>query len=234
MGLGLLLVPAIGGYWFLTHCNYTRYRAARNTGYHLFFGSAVAGILLFAVSHLAITLLHHYCSLSGTHWETLFPSPHTDTVTLSVLLGFVSPYVWNFFYKAETGARKAATDDGDGIELLITDSFRDYQFVEISLRTGKVYVGLPLEPAIAVQGEADVSLLPFISGYRDKETQELVLTSYYGPVIRRALDAGEIEKADDLRVVVTLPEIVSARPFIPRVFERFRQQREADGAGDSQ
>ena len=26
MGLGLFLLPTIGGYWLLTHLNYTRYR----------------------------------------------------------------------------------------------------------------------------------------------------------------------------------------------------------------
>ena len=46
MGLGLFLVPTVGGYWFLTHCNYTRYRAFRDSGYHVLFSSAFVGALL--------------------------------------------------------------------------------------------------------------------------------------------------------------------------------------------
>lgn len=225
MGLGLLLVPAIGGYLFLTHCNYTRYRAARSTGYHVFFASAAWGVVLFAISHLIVLSLEDRFPLTVSFWETLFPADYADTAALSVILGLVAPIFINLLYKPERAARRAASQDGDGIELLITESFQSYQFVEITLRTGKVYVGLPLEPAIAIQGEADVSLLPFASGYRDRETQELELTSYYGTVLRNALAEGEVEKSHDLRIVVALSEIVSARPFIPRVFELFQQER---------
>lgn len=232
MGLGLLIIPAIGGYWFLTHWNFTRYRAARSAGYHLFFGAAAWGILLFAISHVIVLTLHNCFELGETAWGTVFPSPYTDTVTLSVLLGLIAPYLLNLFYKEEKAARGAAVEHGDGIELLIAESFRNHQFVEITLRTGKVYVGLPLEPAIAIQGEADVSLLPFASGYRNKDTQELTLTSYYGTVLQDALNEGEIQKADDLRVVVALSEIVSARPFIPEVFERFQEHPASNGEDD--
>ena len=225
MGLGLLLVPAIGGYLFLTQCNFTRYRAARSTGYHVFFASAAWGVVLFAISHLIILALEGRFPLTMGFWDTLFPADYVDTVTLSVILGLVAPLFCNLFYKSERAARRAASQDGDGIELLITESFESYQFVEITLRTGKVYIGLPLEPAIAIQDEADVSLLPFASGYRDRETQELELTSYYGTVLRNALNEGEVEKSRDLRIVVALSEIVSARPFIPRVFELFQQER---------
>ena len=49
MGLGLFLVPTIGGYWFLTHLNYTRYRAYRDSGYHVLFSSAFAGAWLLSL-----------------------------------------------------------------------------------------------------------------------------------------------------------------------------------------
>ena len=42
MGLGLFLVSALGGYWFLTHLYFTRYGALRDSGYHVFFRAAVS------------------------------------------------------------------------------------------------------------------------------------------------------------------------------------------------
>ena len=41
MGLGWLLVPALGGYWLLTHLWITRYSVLRDSGYHLFYGAAI-------------------------------------------------------------------------------------------------------------------------------------------------------------------------------------------------
>ena len=35
MTLALLLLPAVGGYWFVTHWNLTRFQAVRDSGYHV-------------------------------------------------------------------------------------------------------------------------------------------------------------------------------------------------------
>ena len=48
--LGLLLLPAVGGYWFLTHFNYTRFQSVRDSGYHVLFRSAVVGIVLYCIA----------------------------------------------------------------------------------------------------------------------------------------------------------------------------------------
>ena len=62
MSLGLLLLPAVGGYWFLTNWNYTRYQLERDSGYRLLFRSAIVGILLYCFSRavtFAVDLICH-------------------------------------------------------------------------------------------------------------------------------------------------------------------------------
>ena len=44
MPLGWFLIPAVTGYWFLTHLHFTRYGALRDSGYHVFFRAIIAGV----------------------------------------------------------------------------------------------------------------------------------------------------------------------------------------------
>ena len=58
MGLGLLLVPALAGYLFLKWFHGTCYSLPRETGYHVVFKSAIAGVLLFFIARLFVVLIH--------------------------------------------------------------------------------------------------------------------------------------------------------------------------------
>ena len=58
MGLGWLLVPALGGYWLLTHLRITRYSVLRDSGYHVFFRAATAGGLLVVVAYALASSMH--------------------------------------------------------------------------------------------------------------------------------------------------------------------------------
>ena len=42
-----LLVPALAGYLFLRLCNFTRFGLLRESGYHVAFGSAIVGLMLY-------------------------------------------------------------------------------------------------------------------------------------------------------------------------------------------
>lgn len=52
MGFGLLFVPLMGGYLFLTSCNSTRFLVRRQSGHHLLFRSASVGLVLLAVARV--------------------------------------------------------------------------------------------------------------------------------------------------------------------------------------
>ena len=228
MDFSLPLVAVIAGYVFLTRFNNTRYRAARSSGYHVFFQSAFWGILLFALSYVGLFLLYEVTPRESLLWASLLPDIVWDAVVASVGLGILLPFALKPFSDENEAAMQAAKDSGDAIELLIAESFDDQRAVEITMRTGKSYVGLATEIPIALEGAADVSLVPMVSGYRDKETQELQLTQNYAPLLVEAI-AGQSEvNYEDFRVVISFQEIVSARLFERTVWERFQGER-SDG-----
>lgn len=224
MGLGLLLIPTLGGYWFLTRLYYTRYGVLRDSGYHVLFKSAIAGCSLFVVSRLAVIfLLSPLFPYIGKIWKSYVPFDYSGTVTLSVLLGGVLPIVINLFYCREKAARRIARESGDLIELIIRENIGGEKFVELSLRNGKSYIGLVIESGIARHGESDIALFPMASGYRKEETHELEITTDYAPVISKFRESSYINDVD-LRIVIPMSEIISARIFDPKVYELFQQE----------
>lgn len=221
MGLGLFLIPTLAGYWFLTHLHATRYVTLRASGYHVFFRAAIAGGILFLFSYTLLLPLEHAVPQIAAMWVRSVPIPYSGTAVLSALLGFILPAVGNQFYGEEKAARQTARKSRDPIELLMVESIEQQKLIEISLRTGKSYVGFALEGGIT-QGEPYIALIPMASGYRNAATQELRLTTHYAPVIQASLEAVSNLVYEDFRIAIPISEIMSARIFHPDVYERFQ------------
>ena len=117
----------------------------------------------------------------------------------------------------------------------MAESIQEQKLIEVSLRTGKSYIGFARESGMTRRGEADIALIPVASGYRRKDTQELEITNHYAPVIQKLLTCESSSESDlvyeDFQIVIPLCEVVSARIFYFEVFEEFnRHLREQDSA----
>ena len=222
MGLGLFLLPALGGYWFLTHLNYTRYGVIRESGYHVLFRSAFAGVVLFGIAWVVLLCLNQHIPQIDALWKSYVSTPHSDTVAVSILLGVVLPVAGNLIYSSEKGARKVANDSGDLIEVLMEESIEDQTLVEISLRTRKSYIGFALQSRVTSHREPDLCVIPIASGYRDKDTQELNITTNYAPVIQQSLEESLAITDEDFRIIIPMSEVVSVRLFLPEAYVLFQ------------
>ena len=67
-GLGILVLPAIGGYLFLTSANHFKFTVLRRSGYHVAFASACAGLPLFIASSFVAA---HFISWSAAEGSAL-------------------------------------------------------------------------------------------------------------------------------------------------------------------
>ena len=92
------------------------------------------------------------------------------------------------------------------------------------LKRGKSYIGFALESGITSQNESDISLISMTSGYRNKDTHELEITTNYAPVAQKSLEIMSELSYRDFRVVVPMNEIVSARIFHPEAYELFQKE----------
>ena len=217
-----LLVPVASGYLLLIRNPLTRFRVSRESGYHLFLQSALAGAGLLLLARLVEILVHGthpiVCTI-GTWWSRFAPFDHSGTAALTVLVAFVILVVINNLVDTHRATRRAAYKHGDLIECLLQDAFDDGGLVELSTRNRNSYIGFPVGSGIEARDDCDVSLLPLLSGYRDKKTRRLILTTSYAGVLL-ADDA----TPDNFELVMSVSEVISARRFDLRAHAQFQSE----------
>lgn len=246
MGLGWLLVPAIAGYWFLTHAHFTRFYALRASGYHLVFRSGAAGGVLVLLAYVVVLGVDYACPLADTIWKKhVLRVEYSGTLFLSAVLGVALPLICNRFWPNEDRAVSQAMERaGDILEQLLAESIKRSILVEISLKSRKVYIGWAVNLK-SVHGRTDVAVIPLWSGYRNKDTLELTITTPYAATIDRYRpsdsdpsvetehrahsgseappNAETYSPLDDFRVVIPKSEILSARFFDIEIYDQARQ-----------
>ena len=229
------MLPAIGGYWLLTHWNFTKYRAERDSGYHLLLRSAGLGVGLFLLAYLSLSHLVDFMervqpiiTLGGrdpviaivTRATLLLESPPTPLsgeAVLSLFFGFAGPLALNLFSLPSVCARRTAKQFGDHVELLMEQALKDRTLVEVGLRNRRTYVGFVTESGVGKTLDADAKLIPRYSGRRDPNSLRLTLDTDY-PSIMAQLQRRNRPVATDSEFVVPLSEIVSVRLFNREVY----------------
>ena len=220
MGLGLLLGPALAGYLFLSLFNGTRYRLARESGYHLIFRSALVGAAFFFAARVPVLCADRLAPRLAEHWKELLPFEYSGTVAFTFMFAVLLPPILNRVkrFRPLTAQQRAATSAGDQISLIIDRAMVEQLLVELTLNSGKSYIGSPVQGTFGHRDDGDVGLVPFASGYRNRDTQALVITTYYALGISELLSDQDLE---DLKVAFPLREILSARLFYPNVYSAF-------------
>ena len=220
MGLGLLLVPALAGYLFLKWFNGTRYSLPRETGYHVVFQSAIAGVALFFVARLIVVPAATYAPAFAESWKTIVPIDYAGTAAGTFLLAAILPWILNKLSRFDRfeARQKAAEAAGDQISLIIDQAMLEGRFVELSLANRKSYVGSPVQGTFGHRDAGDVALIPIASGYRDKDSRDLVITTNYAPAIEDQLSELAL---DDLKVAFPMRDVVSARLFDQNLYASF-------------
>ena len=214
MGLGLLLLPALGGYWMLTRCRWWKFGALKDSGYHLVFSSASVGVFLTAISALLLSPFWFrvpdswlQCAMSAGGMDSP-PSLVQASALLAVALGFGLPYTVNWRIDENEAAGRAARERGDLIESVLHGARHRVQTVEIVLCDGKTYIGYVLSIGLGRDtSDPDISLMPVVSGYRTHKKKQLrIVVDYYDKVYSRA-------KSEVSGIALPLKDVRSARLF---------------------
>jgi hypothetical protein len=93
--------------------------------------------------------------------------------------------------------------------------------VAITLRSRKVYVGSVLEAPRIEAEEKFLVLLPFLSGYRDKDSLEVEFTSTYWDAYEALERDSLADRIPEFALVIPVAEIVTANRFDIDFYERF-------------
>ncbi len=222
---GIALYPTVIGYLFLRQWNYTRFKLPHDSGYHVLFKSIIAGMILFPVPYLIATSFAHFSPWPYPFvlWKTLVPFDYVGTLAVVFLEAIVGAWILNRtpWFNADTCLRRTIRNRGDLIGNLMVDIAASKEFVEISLKNRKSYIGIPIYWN-NIAGK-HIELIPYWSGYRREDTQQHEITTHYSPVVRQHRKQGTPLLGEDIRLVIPSTEIVSARPFIFSLYTEFQQ-----------
>ncbi len=116
----------------------------------------------------------------------------------------------------KTATKLVVNRYGDQLTKLILDAFDSIRPVMLTLANGKVYVGLLDKNLGHDASMAYISILPFLSGYREEKTQKVRFTVNYHSAFE-AIAGGDARfkglDAEALRVIVPTSTVCSARLF---------------------
>jgi len=218
MPYNLLLLPLLGGFLFIHLTHYFRFAAQRIDGYRLLFQSAIAGVGLSIAGRFAEMLVAStpLGAPLGRYWALFSPFPYSATSAISLLLGPVCALVVNLFIDKEKAKDKEIKAHGNLFLTLLHQAAEEQRLISLTLDSRKWYVGWVAESPNLYPQEQYFKLLPFISGYRDKDSLETRQTVYYEAVLAdNSLDHSEF--------VVTLPlkDVKIAGFFNDEVYDEY-------------
>ncbi len=191
--LSVFTLALLGGYIFVSHLHWTRYRSLRSDGYRLVFSSAIWGVVFLftgtVISSLALEIPAG--QWISDFWHRFVPPEHSGKAAVALLFGALLWIPLNWLgEKAWFGwlrylSDSAAIDREVGkkrnpLEVILRQALKSESLVSVTVKNGKVYIGkvasTTFNPAFGMQA---LNLVLSRSGHRHKDTQQMILDTNY-------------------------------------------------------
>lgn len=224
--LDLLLLPLLGGYWFLNLFYFTKFYHQRIEKQRLIFNSSIVAIFISflggGVDNLLLNFFPNFREFLGKMiWVDY------EGLKLSFLIFGISPLlavILNFIPKRLL-MYLIIKWRGDQFEKLLWNSLREKddkdKLIMITLSTRKVYVGIVNKIQKPI-GDSYVSMLPYFSGFRDNDTLDFIITTNYFKVIEELVNNNQEELIDSkMGVILHKKDIHQITRFDKTVFDKF-------------
>ena len=194
MGPLIIMVVLVCGFWYTQNHYQSRIKLARSNGWNAYFyvamhgcKFAIQGFGVITVLFVLLLILSSIINILGLIWPSLhadFYSWMTDIKVMSFPLFFVFSLLVAACLAMEQGksAKKALENDDirqqayremasqDGIEALLVQAIDEGKLIFVTMKSRKVYIGYVAAPRIEHHDTQHLAIIPYISGYRDKDT----------------------------------------------------------------
>jgi hypothetical protein len=190
-----------------------------------FFSIALRIGLFGVIASLTFTWFLFNFPLIYAYWDKLVHVAGSGIPMLACLLGLTLWWPLNLLFPYQAANTRLHEANGTtALDRLLYQASLAQHLLSISMKDGKVYIGYIQElPPNPEERNSYFEILPVHSGYRDKDTREMKLTTFYETVYERLVesDADEEEWLVFLKVL-KIDDILSAGRFDPEVYVRFR------------
>ena len=236
------VLSLLGGYCFAYIWRATAFATKRAEGHHLYFRAALCGAALFAFALCIRTLVGSnflaYQNFDSMLVEYVRPALRAEsglpwiaqerrtewvvTAIYSLLLGIACGVLANLFTPVHWALQRSYSAFDAFLLRAHTDAFP----VSLTLKTGKVYIGLVAVRPAPTREPVAVTLLPLFSGNRDVEGRVTLTTDY--DAVCATLEAGRAMQLDlpagwesRFKLLIRADEIVTAALFSPEIYTEF-------------
>lgn len=233
--LDLVLLLILAGYIFLITFKVTKYYHQRIERQRLIFNSLITAFFLLLFSLLFDNYILKSCCLIDTrNWiASLNPIKNFRGLNVSIftfLISFPLAKLLNLVIPNRTSLTYVVERWGNQVEFLLWKSLNEKsdekKLLMLTTKSNKVYVAYVNKISEPI-GDNYVTLIPNFSGYRNKDTQEFIVTTKYFDVIDHYVDLGQADRIDDvLGVTIAVEDIVMISKFDNEVFQGFQPQLE--------
>ena len=181
---------------------------------------------------LLITTIAAYVSIGSdfvpSTWSAISPVENIGTPALSCAIGIFAFWICNLVVTPLAGAAFLNFNGRTNtLQRLIFESLALYQMIAITLQDGKVYIGWARSGFAQIESADGYFLfLPIFSGFRDKDTKELNITTRYNDVFEdlRSKNFSETDFKEALCLfekVIPVKEIRYAGRFDEDYYRKF-------------
>lgn len=222
----LLILPLTGGYFFIANFAFLKYKYQRLDTPRLLLNSILAGILITIIAFALRTFVEN--EYPAFYFRCcrilrLLPIERTEAnrylgTLLFSLVGIV------LFTVIINGLVKLFW--GDELEQLFRDSVLKAQLIQLTLKNDKVYLGI-IDKIPEPKKTNYVSLIPIYSGYRNKDTKEMTITTSYETINLLIKEKALIPKLSKMLVIIKQDEILIAQPHDPEIYASFKNAQKA-------
>lgn len=123
----------------------------------------------------------------------------------------------------------------DSILSLLIEAVDKLETVKISLKSRKVYIGLIEPDQFEISDLENIVIIPYMSGYRDKDKLRLEFDCNYivvyvknGLLPEQGLDITHMKNLNSFRLAIRMDEIESISLFDPTYYEQFEFEEPRD------
>ncbi|GAB5380500.1 MAG: hypothetical protein Alis3KO_26400 [Aliiglaciecola sp.] len=237
MGALILGLVLIIGYFYQTQHPIRRLELVRSSGYHIYFKAGFSG-LVFLVPSVFVWSLIDYYNIPSAIFECLGlkktitvigDTEYWDVLKIAAIFLFVFFFsslhvkiVKGRFPKNSNKLLKEVKKRANNLEKLIISSSADIKAIRVDLNCGKVYVGIPQNPDLEDGELTHLTMLPLLSGSRDKNLDIKFSNNYYKHYENKhpGENHGELDwdAVYDFKIIIPTKDIVVASSFDPDAF----------------
>lgn len=174
-----ILELLLAGYIVVGFVSRFKYRAAKLEITRLGFESFAVGIAIFACASLLQPLIHPSIQILTRRLPALDAWPLSPSGTLAILIAIILTLLLNWRNPGTSSQLAWATRNTQGFHATAIAAYADQTLVSATLDNRKVYVGWVVDAPSCLHYDPYLVLWPVASGYRDKDTLDLILNRWY-------------------------------------------------------